>query len=58
MQIELIKNSHEEIKDDFRMIISHALLGCDTDDIDRDTWELLLEECTKYIELHLKPSNQ
>lgn len=58
MLIELIKNSHEEIKDDFRMIISHALLGCDTDDIDRETWELLLEECTKYVESHLTFSNQ
>jgi hypothetical protein len=38
----------EEINDEFRMIISHALLGCDISDIDRETWELLLSECTKF----------
>ncbi len=40
--------AEEEIKEEFRMIISHALLGCDTSDIDKETWELLLSECTKF----------
>jgi hypothetical protein len=49
LKIKTIKNmNYEEINDEFRMIISHALLGCDTSNIDRKTWELVLDECTKY----------
>jgi hypothetical protein len=38
----------QEINEEFRMIISHALLGCDTSDIDKQTWELVISECTKF----------
>lgn len=41
--------TEEDIKDEFRMIISHALLGCDDSDIDRETWELVFTECTKFF---------
>lgn len=47
------KNRLEEIKDEFRSIISHAFLGCDTSDISRETWELTLDGVTKYA-LELK----
>src|SRR5690349_24306473 len=40
--------SEDEINTEFRGIISHALLGCNTDNIDRETWELICSECTKY----------
>jgi hypothetical protein len=41
--------TEQEINEEFRMIISHALLGCDTSDISsKETWELLLSECTKF----------
>jgi|GEM_PF-6268664 len=38
----------EEIKDEFRAIISHALLGCDTPEVSKETWELVFSECAKY----------
>jgi len=40
--------SAEEVNTEFRMIISHALLGSDTDNVSRETWELIFSECTKY----------
>ena len=36
------------IQDEFRMIISHALLGCDTEDVDKETWDLVMSECEKF----------
>lgn len=41
--------NEQEINEEFRMIISHALLGCDTSDIDKETWDLLILECTKFV---------
>jgi hypothetical protein len=40
--------NYNEINDEFRMIISHAFLGCDTSNIDRETWELALKGCTEF----------
>lgn len=37
----------EEIKEEFRDIISHALLGSECD-ISKETWEMLLDECTSF----------
>ena len=39
----------ELIDDEFRMIIGHALLGCDTSEVDKETWDLVFSECTKYL---------
>lgn len=39
----------EQMDIDFRMIISHALLGCDTTDIDKETFDLMIAECVKYV---------
>lgn len=41
------EKSAEEVNTEFRMIISHALLGCD-DNIPKECWELVLDECTKF----------
>ena len=41
----------EAIENDFRAIISHALLGCDTDGISKETWDLVFSECQKYASL-------
>jgi len=38
----------QEIKEELRMIISHALLGSDTSDISKETWDLIIDECTKF----------
>lgn len=38
----------EEINTEFRMIISHALLGSNTEEVSKETWELVFNECTKY----------
>lgn len=40
--------NQQEIKDEFRMIISHALLGSDTSDVSEETWNFVFDECTKY----------
>jgi len=37
----------ELVKDDFRMIISHALLGYE-DNVTKEDWELVFTECAKY----------
>lgn len=46
-----------EIQDEFRSIIGHALLGCDTSDVDAETWNLVVSECEKYV-LKLKEDIQ
>lgn len=33
---------------EFRSIISHALLGYNTENIPKETWDLIFDECTKY----------
>lgn len=38
----------ENIQDEFRMIISHALLGSDISDVDKETWDLVMRECEKF----------
>jgi len=40
--------TEQEINTEFRMIISHALLGCDLEDVSKETWDLVFSECTKF----------
>lgn len=47
-----------KIKDEFRSIISYALLGSDTSGIDKETWELFFSECTKYAKELLEKEKQ
>lgn len=39
----------EDVADEFRLILSHAFLGCDTSDISKETWELAISECVKFM---------
>lgn len=41
--------SRDEIELEFRSIISHALLGSDTEDVSKETWDLVFSECAKYM---------
>lgn len=41
---------------EFRMILSHAFLGSDTSGIDRETWDLAISGCVKYLESQFKPA--
>lgn len=50
MTEEEIQNHNEE----FRSIISHAFLGCDTSDISKETWDLAINECVKYLSIVAK----
>lgn len=38
----------QELSLEFRDIISHALLGSDTENISKETWNLVFDECAKY----------
>ncbi len=38
----------QEIELEFRDIISHALLGSDTSDVDKETWDLAFKGITDY----------
>lgn len=46
--------SGEEMDGEFRSIISHAFLGSDTSDIDRETFDLAINGCVKYAASLLK----
>lgn len=46
----------EEIKDNFRMIISHALLGYE-DNVSKEDWNLVFDECTKFVTENFTPKN-
>lgn len=39
--------TEHEINTEFRMIISHALLGYE-DNVSREGWDLVMSECAKY----------
>jgi len=34
---------------EFNSILTHAFAGSNTDDIDRETWQLALDGCVKYV---------
>jgi hypothetical protein len=39
---------NQDIDEEFRSIISHALLGSDINGVSKETWDLVISECVKY----------